>query len=269
MNKITFNRQRELSPATPVDLGRTTTPRYGRFLDEFEPGITLNHPRGLTIPAAFALEFAGAFMQANPLYLNREYAISCGFTDLLVSPLLVLNVALSLGVQNNSEQAIAHLGYYDVQFWRPVYAGDTLRSQSLVLSRRWRGSQPGIVRVRTTAFNQHEQAVLQYERAILIPTQSPSAHTHTDETEGYHTQPTVSGDTLYAISRVLATADEPRGTPAGIVTLQLIGVKNITGKQALQMHGAALFAKENDKSHTDRIPAKVFEIERRLLIRKS
>lgn len=374
MNNIRFNRQAELSPNTPVDLSRVKIPRFGRFLEEFEPGVTFHHPRGLTIPAAFALEFAGTFMQANPLYLNREYAKACGFADLLVAPLMVLNVALSLGVQNNSEQAIAHLGYYDVQFLRPVYAGDTLRSQSLVLSRRWRGSKPGIVRVRTTAFNQHDQPVVQYERAILIPTQSPSTNTHTDAvkvgsaetftvelpqlttvhsplttalqagdiivhpngrtitdehmawsyrlgnthplhydrvysnarsgamsgepivygglvfawleglasrdtsenalwdvgyTEGYHTQPAVSGDTLYAVSRVLATEDGPPGFNAGVVTLQLIGVKNITGEAAVDQFGAALFEREATKPQSERIAHKLFEIMRRLLVLKT
>jgi 2-methylfumaryl-CoA hydratase len=375
MPNYTFARQQE--QVHEVNLDQIKYPRFGRFLEEFEPGVTFQHPRGLTIPAAFALEFAGTFMQANPLYLNREYALACGFADLLVSPMMVLNVALSLGVQNNSEQAIAHLGYYDVQFLRPVYAGDTLRSQSLVLSRRWRGSKPGIVRVKTTAFNQRDQAVLQYERAILIPTQSPSTHTHTDEvavssaetftvelpqlkpgpreltgnntyfedykggdiivhpngrtvtdehmawsyrlgnthplhydrvysnarsgamsgepivygglvfawleglasrdtsenaiwdlgyTEGYHTQPVVSGDTLYSISRVLGKEVVSAEIDASIMTLQLIGVKNTPGKVALEQNGTVLFDKEMSKSRDHKIANKVFEIERKLVL---
>src|SRR5262249_18640758 len=42
-------------------------------------------------------------------------------------------------------------------------------------------------------------------------------------TEGYHTQPAVSGDTVYAISRVLAKEEGPQGVKAGVVTFQLIG----------------------------------------------
>ena len=51
-----------------------------------------------------------------------------GFTDLPASPQMVFNVVLSLGVQNDSEKAIANLGYYDAQFLRPVYPGDTMRA---------------------------------------------------------------------------------------------------------------------------------------------
>jgi 2-methylfumaryl-CoA hydratase len=91
-------------------------------------------------------------------------------------------------------------------------------------------------------------------------------------TEGYHTQPAVSGDTVYAISRVLdvgANHDSP--VPgAGIVTFQLIGLKNIRPNGALEKFGADLFIKENNKKDLgkEKIPEKIFEIERRVLIKK-
>ena len=107
-------------------------------------------------------------------------------------------------------------------------------------------------------------------------------------TEGYHTQPAFAGDTVYAISRVLdvspvgsnASASSAKadlkamsaeavadGTlDAGVVTFQLIGVKNLRGGEALEKFGAALFAKENEKKD-QKISEKIFEIERRVLIR--
>lgn len=382
MQAYNFSRQIALGSEVDVDLGNVQQPRYGRFLEEFIPGTTFQHPRGLTLYPAFVQEFATTFMQANPLYLDETYARAHGFAGLPVSPLMVLNVVLSLGVQNNSEQAIAHLGYYDVAFPLPVLAGDTLHAESLVLSRRVRGTKPGIVRVRTHGRNQRGEVVVRYERAILIPAKDPAAladqqdidaikenspaplslslshmtprplpahatgsHTYFEDfaigeiilhsngrtvtnehmawsyrlgnthplhydqryssqrsgpmsgapivygglvfawleglasrdtsenalwdlgyTEGYHTQPTIAGDTLYAVSRVLAKADGPAGS--GIVTLQLIGVKNETGATAVSQYGAALFEKETGKDRNGRIPYKIFEIERRLLVKK-
>ncbi len=381
-------RQKELASDIIINLDSVRRPRYGRFLEEFVPGTVFYHPRGLTITADFAQSFASSFMQANPLYLNAEYAQTLGFGGLVVSPMMALNVALSLGVQNDSEQAIAHLGYYHVQFPRPAIAGDTLRSQTEVLSRRLRGTdgkgrpKPGIVRVRTQAFNQRGEIVVSFERAILIPmddmskvgdqdpeireedvfpeqlpTNLPEVTPHTmhwltgensyfedftvgeiilhsngrtitDEhipwtyrlgnthplhydriyssgrsgpmsgepivygglvfawleglasrdtgenalwdlgyTEGYHTQPAVSGDTLYAISRVLAKDDALAKLGAGILTLQLIGVKNISSVEAVDRYGSSLFQKESNKPRDGRIPEKLFEIERRLLVK--
>ena len=104
----------ELAPEKSVDLNQVKEPSYGRVLEDFEIGAVFVHPRGITVSEAFAIEFATTFMETNPLYLNREYAKEHGFKDLLVSPMMVLNLALSMGVQNDSEKAIANLGYYNL-----------------------------------------------------------------------------------------------------------------------------------------------------------
>jgi 2-methylfumaryl-CoA hydratase len=89
-------------------------------------------------------------------------------------------------------------------------------------------------------------------------------------TEGYHTQPAVAGDTLGALSRVLATEAVAGAQALGMVTLQLIGIKNIAAAAALEAHGADLFVKEDAKRDLGKakISAKIFEIERRLLIKR-
>jgi 2-methylfumaryl-CoA hydratase len=91
-------------------------------------------------------------------------------------------------------------------------------------------------------------------------------------TEGYHTQPAVSGDTVFALSRILAVEDAPRelAANASVVSIQFVGVKNITSSAALEQYGADLFIKENNKKTLgkEKIKDKIFEIERRLLIKK-
>ena len=378
--------QPEIAAEVPVDLARTRRPQYGRYLDELEPGQVFEHPRGFTFERGNMLAFARTFMQTNPLYLNLQYAVGHGFRDLLASPQMVFNVTLSLGVQNDSEKAIANLGYYQVQFLRPVYPGDTLRAFTRVLERKDRGpDKPGIARIRTVGVNQDDKVVLQYERKIMVgwrgdrlPTTPAPAVTvafpgedaptlelpltdgtfaagltgpntyaedfspgdiivhangrtiteehmaltylvgnshplHFDRvfssglsgkmsgdpivygglvfawldglasrdvsehavwelgfTEGYHTQPAIAGDTVGALSRILAVQDVPGTASYAVVTMQLIGVKNIAAAAALEQYGADLFTKEDSKRELgkDKIPAKIFEIERRLLIRR-
>jgi len=378
--------QQEIGADIEVDLQRVRRPQYGRYLDELDPGQVFEHPRGFTFERGNMLNFARTYMQANPLYLNLQYARAHGFRDLPASPQMVFNVTLSLGVQNDSEKAIANLGYYQVQFLRPVYPGDTLRAFTKVLERKDRGpDKPGIARIRTVSINQDNEVVLQYERKIMVawrgdrlPTtpaadasvafpgeDSPTVHlpqsqdnfgtgltgpntyfedfspgdiivhangrTITEEhmaltylvgnshplhfdrvyssglsgkmsgepivygglvfawldglasrdvsehalwelgfTEGYHTQPASAGDTVGALTRILAVEDAPGASGYGIVTMQLIGVKNITAAAALEEYGADLFIKEDAKRDLgkDKIPAKIFEIERRLLIKR-
>jgi 2-methylfumaryl-CoA hydratase len=381
-----LSEQAEVAGSVAVNLEWVRRPQYGRYLDEFVPGQVFVHPRGYTFERGPMLDFARVFMQCNPLYLNLEYARAHGFQDLPASPQMVFNVVLSLGVHNDSEKAIANLGYYNVQFLRPVYPGDTLRGYTKVMDRKARGEdKPGIVLIRTLGVNQHNQVVLQYERKIMVgyrgdrlpttpapttpvefpwvehpvvdlpinasgyPSQLTGPNTYfedfslgdlivhangrtiTDEhmawtylvgnthplhfdrvystglsgkmsgepivygglvfawleglasrdvsenalwelgfTEGYHTQPAVSGDTVAALSRVVATETLPNNDSAGIVTFQFIGVKNISAAAALETHGADLFIKENDKQKLskEKISSKIFEIERRLLIKR-
>ncbi len=381
-----LSEQAEVAGSVAVNLEWARRPQYGRYLDEFVPGQVFVHPRGYTFERGPMLDFARVFMQCNPLYLNLEYAKAHGFPDLPASPQMVFNVVLSLGVHNDSEKAIANLGYYNVQFLRPVYPGDTLRGYTKVVDRKARGEdKPGIVLIRTLGVNQHHQVVLQYERKIMVgyrgdrlpttpapttpvefpwvehpvvdlpinaggyPSQLTGPNTYyedfalgdlivhtngrtiTDEhmawtylvgnthplhfdrvystglsgkmsgepivygglvfawleglasrdvsenalwelgfTEGYHTQPAVSGDTVAALSRVVATETLPSTDAAGIVTFQFIGVKNISAAAALETQGADLFIKENDKQKLskEKLSNKIFEIERRLLIKR-
>ncbi|PKN58806.1 MAG: acyl dehydratase [Deltaproteobacteria bacterium HGW-Deltaproteobacteria-14] len=376
-----------LAPKVPVALDRVRAPEYGHTLEDFVPGTVFAHPRGVTLTRGGMLAYATTFMEANPLYLNEAYAMAMGYDALPAAPHLVMNLALSLGVQNDSEKAIANLGYYDVRFLRPVYARDTLTGKSRVVDRKDRGpGKPGIVTVETLAENQRDDVVIQYRRKIFVPRRgsdpidataratadvafpfaarptvripwpalrpptsgsltSPATtleaftpgdvivhrngRTITDEHvpwtygvmnthplhydrlystalagpmsgepivygglvfawllglasrdatenavwdlgyhDGYHTQPTFAGETIAALTRVLAVEPWPdRG--AGVVRMQLIGVKGMRAEAALDRFGADLFVNENAKKALgkDKIKEKIFEIERAVLIR--
>ena len=375
---------KELAGSVPFQSGKEEQREYGRFLEDFNEGDIFVHPRGFTVDRSFAQEYATVFHDTCPLFLSEDYARAHGFKDLLVHPMQTFNIVLSLGVQNNSEKAIANLGYYNVEFKMPVYPGDTITARSKVLSRRERGEgKPGIAHVRTLGLNQRDEVVIQYERKIMVPPRGSASEggvgagesfpettdnkvslpdlkipakfkgytgantyfedytpgqvlihknmrTITDEhvpwtyrmgnthplhydrvystslsgkmsgepivygglvfawliglasrdttenmlwdlgyTEGYHTQPAVTGDTVGALSRILSVEDGPvAGT--GVVQLQFIGVKNVGTHEAYNQFGEDLFIKENDKKKLgkEKIPAKIFEIERRLLIKK-
>jgi len=81
--------------------------------------------------------------------------------------------------------------------------------------------------------------------------------------DGAHPNGTLAGDTLYAASKVLEKEDA--GPHAGIVTLRVVGTKNRPGEQ-LFLSGN-LFTPELGKT-ADKVPEKVVEITRKLLVRK-
>jgi itaconyl-CoA hydratase len=147
----------------------------GHYYEDFEVGHVFKHHWGRTINEGDNSLFTSVTMNFNPAYFNSEYARTLGYNGIIVNHMLVLNVIFGLSVEDLSERAIAHLGYEKVKFMGTVYPGDTLTSQSEVLSKR-EASRPdrGVVKFRTTGFNQRGEKVLEYERPVLIRKRNPA-----------------------------------------------------------------------------------------------
>jgi 2-methylfumaryl-CoA hydratase len=79
-----------------------------------------------------------------------------------------------------------------------------------------------------------------------------------------HTGSVLAGDTLFAASKVLAK--EPVDERTGAVTLRVVGTKN-TPARTLLAKGATLFEPELPKTE-GRVPEKVVELSRRLLVQR-
>jgi 2-methylfumaryl-CoA hydratase len=82
---------------------------------------------------------------------------------------------------------------------------------------------------------------------------------------GAHPAGVVAGDTLYAASKVLAA--ESLNDQFGKVTFRLVGTKN-SKPGILLANGGDLFTDELSKAQDQKIPQKVFEIDRTVLMRK-
>ncbi len=147
----------------------------GHYFEDFELGQVFKHHWGRTLTEGDNSLFTSLTMNFNPVYFNREYARSLGYRDVLVNHLLVMNVVFGLSVEDLSERAIAHLGYERLRFIGTVYPGDTLTSESEVLSKRDTSrADRGVVKFRTSGFNQHDEKVLEYERPVLIRRREPA-----------------------------------------------------------------------------------------------
>ena len=82
--------------------------------------------------------------------------------------------------------------------------------------------------------------------------------------QGAHPSGVVAGDTLFASSKVLK--NEPHDAATARVTFRLVGTKNVRGAKLLEK-GADLFTAELGKTE-GKVPEKVFEIDRTVLMRK-
>jgi acyl dehydratase len=141
----------------------------GRFFEDFEVGDVYRARLGRTITDADNIWFSLLTNNTNQIHFNADYARRAGFAGPLVNSVLTLAVVVGLGTADISENAIA-LGWDEIRLPHPVYAGDTIYSESEVTGKRESRSQPqrGIVTVRTRGINQDGKVVIAYTRTVMV-----------------------------------------------------------------------------------------------------
>jgi itaconyl-CoA hydratase len=141
----------------------------GRVYEDFEVGDIYQHPLGRTITQTDNIWFTLLTVNNNPIHFDSAYAAQTEFKKPLVDSTLTLAVVTGLSVADISQNAV-NLGWDEVRLPHPVFEGDTLYAQSEVLEMRESRSRPtmGIVRFKTTGFNQEGKAVIEFKRTIMV-----------------------------------------------------------------------------------------------------
>ena len=158
--------------ATAKEVGKNRyRESYGRYLEDFNIGDIYEHRPGRTQTDSDNTWFTQLTMNQHPLHIDTENASKSEFGKPLVNSCLTLSIVAGMSVSDISQKTIANLGWDKIKLTAPVYVGDTLYAESVVLSKRESKSRPtqGIVSVRTTGFNQDGKEVISYERTMLIP----------------------------------------------------------------------------------------------------
>jgi len=141
----------------------------GRFFEDFRLGQVIQHPTPRTISegdSTFYIALTGA---RQVVHSAKSVAHAMGYEDRPIDDLLVFHIALGKTVPDISINAVANLGYADVRFLRPVYAGDTLRATSTVIGLKQNSSgDSGIIYVYSEAINQNHQVVVSWVRWVMV-----------------------------------------------------------------------------------------------------
>lgn len=141
----------------------------GYFFEDFKVGQELIHATPRTINEGDIALYIGLTGARQIVHCARPVALALGFRDRPVDDLLVFHIAFGKTVPDVSYNAVANLGYADVRFLRPVYAGDTISSRSEVIGLRENSNgKSGIVMVRSTARNQNGHDVLTWVRWVMV-----------------------------------------------------------------------------------------------------
>ena len=142
----------------------------GRFFEDFSVGDIYQHPLGRTITTTDNIWFTLLTQNTAPVHFDHHYAAQTEFGKPLVDSTFTLALVTGQSVTDVSQNVMANLGWDEVRLPAPVFEGDTLYSQSEVLSCRESRSRPevGIVEVRTTGFNQDGTVVITFRRTLLV-----------------------------------------------------------------------------------------------------
>lgn len=143
----------------------------GLYFEEFEVGRRFEHKVRRTVTETDNLLFSALTMNPAAIHLDAEYSKSTPFGQPLVNSVFTLGLMVGLSVYDTTYgTTVANLGWEEVKFPKPVFIGDTLRAETLVVAVRESQSRKdtGIVTLEHHAFNQRNEEVASCRRAALM-----------------------------------------------------------------------------------------------------
>jgi acyl dehydratase len=147
------------------------------YLEDFTVGQVFNTGRH-RVDKEQIFAFARQF-DPQPFHLDEEAARRSPFQGLAASGWHTAAMTMRLMVEGEFKPAggILGVGFEDLSWPRPVRPGDELHGKSEVLEVRPSKSKPdrGMIRVRTTTFNQNDEAVMMFTGNLLVPRRPAAA----------------------------------------------------------------------------------------------
>jgi itaconyl-CoA hydratase len=142
----------------------------GRYFEDFPVGTVLQHRYGRTVTTADNIWFSLLTQNQAAIHIDHHHAAATKFGKPLVNSALTLSIVTGQSTLDLSHNVFANLGWDEVTLPNPVFEGDTLYSQTEVLSARESRSNPkvGIITVRTTGINQDGVVTITFKRTVML-----------------------------------------------------------------------------------------------------
>ena len=115
----------------------------GLYYEDFEVGKEFEHELSRTVTEHDNISFSLMTMNPQPLHVDNHFSAQTEWGKPLFNSLYTLAIMIGMSVQDTTPGAtIGNLGMSDVRFPKPVFAGDTLRGRTRILSKRESASRP-------------------------------------------------------------------------------------------------------------------------------
>jgi acyl dehydratase len=143
----------------------------GRYFDEWQVGDRVAHAITRTVTETDNILISTLTHNPQPLHLDYEAAAKTEFGKPLVNSCFTFSLMIGVSVGDTTlGTLVANLGYDALKFPNPVFAGDTLRSETECIAVRESKSRQnaGIVTWAHRSFNQRDELVCECTRTALL-----------------------------------------------------------------------------------------------------
>ncbi|WP_228000652.1 MaoC family dehydratase [Nocardia australiensis] len=143
----------------------------GRWFDDLAVGTIVQHVNRRTVTETDNVLFSTMTMNPAPLHLDAEYAAQTEFKRPLMNSMFTVALVVGISVPELTLGTIvAQLGLSEAEFPAPVFAGDTIRVETEIVSTRPSSTRPdtGLVVFEHRAFNQNDTLVCKVRRTGLM-----------------------------------------------------------------------------------------------------
>lgn len=146
------------------------------YFEDLYPGMKFPSLRSYKVTAEEIKEFAERY-DPQPFHLDEAAGESSFFKGLAASGWLTAAIVMRLRVESiKIAGGMIGAGVEEMRWMQPVRPGDLLRTEAELLSTRHSNSRPtfGVVRSRTTVFNQRDEVVMRSIVNFLAPLKNPA-----------------------------------------------------------------------------------------------
>ncbi len=141
----------------------------GNFFEDFSIGQVIDHATPRTATEGDRAVYGSLYPTRFAVPSSAAFAASVGLDPHPVEELIGFHIAFGKTVPDISLNAVANLGYAECRFVRPVVPGDTLRTSSTVIGLKENSNgKSGVVYVRSTATNQHDEVAIEWARWVMV-----------------------------------------------------------------------------------------------------
>ena len=143
----------------------------GLYFEQFELGQKFVHDIRRTVTETDNLLFSTMTHNPAAIHIDAEYAKTTEFGKPLMNSAFTLGLMVGISVGDTTlGTTVGNLGWDEVRFPKPVFAGDTLHVKTTVLEKRESKSRPqnGIVVFLHTAYNQRDELIASCKRSALM-----------------------------------------------------------------------------------------------------